>query len=141
MPAFFFNDTATTEIYTLSLHDALPISGRLEWLAAFLKGRELGPSDPHEGASDDRSKTRADGLDALCGGAGDSGTRAAGSGAGRPCESHHDSALAGSDRRRSTCPERNGVDGACPAGRESANPGRLLGRVPRASSTQPAAAR
>src|SRR3712207_7115425 len=33
---FFFNDTATTEIYTLSLHDALPISGgaaaRSEWL-------------------------------------------------------------------------------------------------------------
>src|SRR2546430_8697443 len=26
---FFFNDTATTEIYTLSLHDALPISFRL----------------------------------------------------------------------------------------------------------------
>src|SRR2546430_14406118 len=25
---FFFNDTATTEIYTLSLHDALPISAR-----------------------------------------------------------------------------------------------------------------
>src|SRR2546429_9175668 len=25
---FFFNDTATTEIYTLSLHDALPISSR-----------------------------------------------------------------------------------------------------------------
>ena len=25
---FFFNDTATTEIYTLSLHDALPISMR-----------------------------------------------------------------------------------------------------------------
>src|SRR3712207_7358194 len=24
-PLFFFNDTATTEIYTLSLHDALPI--------------------------------------------------------------------------------------------------------------------
>src|SRR2546430_12646375 len=24
-PVFFFNDTATTEIYTLSLHDALPI--------------------------------------------------------------------------------------------------------------------
>src|SRR2546427_1824741 len=24
---FFFNDTATTEIYTLSLHDALPICG------------------------------------------------------------------------------------------------------------------
>src|SRR2546430_13649955 len=30
---FFFNDTATTEIYTLSLHDALPIwrSGRSCW--------------------------------------------------------------------------------------------------------------
>src|SRR3712207_5545869 len=26
MFVFFFNDTATTEIYTLSLHDALPIS-------------------------------------------------------------------------------------------------------------------
>src|SRR5947207_15664684 len=26
---FFFNDTATTEIYTLSLHDALPISDGL----------------------------------------------------------------------------------------------------------------
>src|SRR2546425_5114673 len=32
---FFFNDTATTEIYTLSLHDALPISRRRE-----LTGRE-----------------------------------------------------------------------------------------------------
>src|SRR3712207_8626609 len=27
MFSFFFNDTATTEIYTLSLHDALPIFG------------------------------------------------------------------------------------------------------------------
>src|SRR6266516_6207961 len=26
---FFFNDTATTEIYTLSLHDALPISWQI----------------------------------------------------------------------------------------------------------------
>src|SRR3989454_4100125 len=33
---FFFNDTATTEIYTLSLHDALPISVRV--------GCEDGPS-------------------------------------------------------------------------------------------------
>src|ERR671928_1625055 len=30
---FFFNDTATTEIYTLSLHDALPISTRRANLA------------------------------------------------------------------------------------------------------------
>ena len=34
---FFFNDTATTEIYTLSLHDALPISkfrsaGPVQWV-------------------------------------------------------------------------------------------------------------
>src|SRR2546425_8924221 len=28
MRFFFFNDTATTEIYTLSLHDALPICSR-----------------------------------------------------------------------------------------------------------------
>src|SRR5476649_13606 len=33
-PFFFFNDTATTEIYTLSLHDALPIS--------LVRGRTLG---------------------------------------------------------------------------------------------------
>src|SRR2546422_10944949 len=31
---FFFNDTATTEIYTLSLHDALPISPRPHRLGA-----------------------------------------------------------------------------------------------------------
>src|SRR6266487_6861770 len=30
MNLFFFNDTATTEIYTLSLHDALPILMRVE---------------------------------------------------------------------------------------------------------------
>src|SRR2546429_7786628 len=29
---FFFNDTATTEIYTLSLHDALPISAEFGFL-------------------------------------------------------------------------------------------------------------
>src|SRR5258708_27601726 len=33
---FFFNDTATTEIYTLSLHDALPIFSCLQILEAFL---------------------------------------------------------------------------------------------------------
>src|SRR2546429_96675 len=31
---FFFNDTATTEIYTLSLHDALPISASRSWRCA-----------------------------------------------------------------------------------------------------------
>src|SRR2546429_9861087 len=33
---FFFNDTATTEIYTLSLHDALPISGLIRSKPVFL---------------------------------------------------------------------------------------------------------
>src|SRR3712207_7519755 len=37
MNNFFFNDTATTEIYTLSLHDALPIS--IKDLKAFFEKR------------------------------------------------------------------------------------------------------
>src|SRR3712207_7617019 len=37
---FFFNDTATTEIYTLSLHDALPICG-LERLAIDIEAVEF----------------------------------------------------------------------------------------------------
>src|SRR3712207_7457911 len=36
---FFFNDTATTEIYTLSLHDALPI---------YLRQRRAGAGRDHE---------------------------------------------------------------------------------------------
>src|SRR3712207_9137769 len=35
---FFFNDTATTEIYTLSLHDALPISRHRSEVASGLDG-------------------------------------------------------------------------------------------------------
>src|SRR3712207_8267162 len=35
---FFFNDTATTEIYTLSLHDALPIWGGVVRRGARLAG-------------------------------------------------------------------------------------------------------
>src|SRR3712207_6917186 len=38
---FFFNDTATTEIYTLSLHDALPIS-HSELLGLWLQDMSLG---------------------------------------------------------------------------------------------------
>src|SRR2546429_702900 len=37
---FFFNDTATTEIYTLSLHDALPICARL---GAYTRVRDQWP--------------------------------------------------------------------------------------------------
>src|SRR2546426_7209534 len=36
---FFFNDTATTEIYTLSLHDALPISGKGDSVLRLSYGR------------------------------------------------------------------------------------------------------
>src|SRR2546427_12586082 len=50
---FFFNDTATTEIYTLSLHDALPISV-LQGQRRYLAGRVAdlqGPSfDDHHHA-------------------------------------------------------------------------------------------
>src|SRR5256885_16575146 len=38
---FFFNDTATTEIYTLSLHDALPISRQICRLAARDEARHV----------------------------------------------------------------------------------------------------
>src|SRR2546430_11003289 len=45
---FFFNDTATTEIYTLSLHDALPISRarrRRLPLSRGLRSADRGPRD------------------------------------------------------------------------------------------------
>src|SRR5712672_4368830 len=40
---FFFNDTATTEIYTLSLHDALPISDADRPIThiLYVRGREM----------------------------------------------------------------------------------------------------
>src|SRR3712207_6950668 len=40
---FFFNDTATTEIYTLSLHDALPISSARDPRAAAARTSRAGP--------------------------------------------------------------------------------------------------
>src|SRR2546422_4699128 len=49
---FFFNDTATTEIYTLSLHDALPIS-RVPVCSA-LVGR--GAGGPPQGGGDPRAR-------------------------------------------------------------------------------------
>src|SRR3989442_14010857 len=41
---FFFNDTATTEIYTLSLHDALPISST-NWSSH--RSYSVIPRNPH----------------------------------------------------------------------------------------------
>src|SRR2546421_5075181 len=58
---FFFNDTATTEIYTLSLHDALPISGRIDWPELHRPGRLAlrGRTHPHLGRTErDRKSTR-----------------------------------------------------------------------------------
>src|SRR3712207_7500466 len=51
---FFFNDTATTEIYTLSLHDALPISGGGR--------RSAGPPGRAMGAASRTADGRADHL-------------------------------------------------------------------------------
>src|SRR3712207_7688350 len=45
---FFFNDTATTEIYTLSLHDALPICGGKPSLG------QSSAADPRSGAARSR---------------------------------------------------------------------------------------
>src|SRR5574338_893365 len=50
---FFFNDTATTEIYTLSLHDALPISGRIPQ-----PGRGRSRRSARTSRSEDRKSTR-----------------------------------------------------------------------------------
>src|SRR2546430_8507582 len=57
---FFFNDTATTEIYTLSLHDALPISrssGRRA-STAVLTSRRSAASDGFVTPAGDRKSTR-----------------------------------------------------------------------------------
>src|SRR5260370_35776032 len=60
---FFFNDTATTEIYTLSLHDALPISQQHDPQAAHDQGctgvgevAEHAQHQQHEGDGRQRSE-------------------------------------------------------------------------------------
>src|SRR2546422_6352103 len=56
---FFFNDTATTEIYTLSLHDALPISLPRLPRAAARRCRPAPRSPPsHRSPRTDRKSTR-----------------------------------------------------------------------------------
>src|SRR2546430_12812998 len=57
---FFFNDTATTEIYTLSLHDALPISDRsalIRWHAEPYCG-DIAPMPARCERLQDRKSTR-----------------------------------------------------------------------------------
>src|SRR2546430_8000126 len=58
---FFFNDTATTEIYTLSLHDALPICGCGDqlpdggrWAAGHAAG-QVPERDRHAGRSEEHT--------------------------------------------------------------------------------------
>src|SRR2546430_16998044 len=46
---FFFNDTATTEIYTLSLHDALPISTATPAAVAEAPARKVRRVNPRMG--------------------------------------------------------------------------------------------
>src|SRR2546430_8316204 len=66
MQIFFFNDTATTEIYTLSLHDALPICRRRQRYRHSVEQRhDLVRSrtrtrqfDPTSQADPDRKSTR-----------------------------------------------------------------------------------
>src|SRR5256885_5964317 len=62
---FFFNDTATTEIYTLSLHDALPIYSMYQKVTNIQcrNGAALSPPGRHEalhfdGYNADRKSTR-----------------------------------------------------------------------------------
>src|SRR2546426_2837722 len=62
---FFFNDTATTEIYTLSLHDALPIYARQSLLQVVEPGGER--HDRHNlRAGDDRSEEHTSELQSPC---------------------------------------------------------------------------
>src|SRR5436309_11931459 len=58
---FFFNDTATTEIYTLSLHDALPISVRTRATTPHSSSPRRSPRRTKAGSSRrsrDRKSTR-----------------------------------------------------------------------------------
>src|SRR6266850_4189577 len=62
---FFFNDTATTEIYTLSLHDALPISRDRSLCAARGGGRTAG-ARAHRLALHGRSEEHTSELQSPC---------------------------------------------------------------------------
>src|SRR5437588_8411618 len=61
--SFFFTDTATTEIYTLSLHDALPISARMPCRSASrargMAARAAGAPRAHPRARSARRAPRA----------------------------------------------------------------------------------
>src|SRR6266853_6841703 len=54
---FFFNDTATTEIYTLSLHDALPIRAFMRWGDQWPAKHDLGSLRSEEHTSELQSQS------------------------------------------------------------------------------------
>src|SRR5574340_798216 len=62
---FFFNDTATTEIYTLSLHDALPIS-RLRTRLPRAQVHETGPIGDAESESEEHTSELQSPKDLVC---------------------------------------------------------------------------
>src|SRR5438105_6880076 len=80
---FFFNDTATTEIYTLSLHDALPILAEdhrhprlrhqrrepaplLQRPGGVVDVRELDPVEPFERRSEEHTSELQSRVDLVC---------------------------------------------------------------------------
>src|SRR5215467_16081771 len=69
---FFFNDTATTEIYTLSLHDALPICRALDLrplgpeLGVPRRGPCLRGPPPHLGRSEEHTSELQSPCNLVC---------------------------------------------------------------------------
>src|SRR2546429_6403484 len=70
---FFFNDTATTEIYTLSLHDALPISVQKGSLVPSITGESgfrrrlwIGPCIPVRQRSEEHTSELQSRLHLVC---------------------------------------------------------------------------
>src|SRR2546425_13252383 len=57
---FFFNDTATTEIYTLSLHDALPISRLRHGFSPVDGAHPPGPRCPAHQGDGERARVRSE---------------------------------------------------------------------------------
>src|SRR6476661_10022980 len=69
---FFFNDTATTEIYTLSLHDALPFSQSIrratsaKWVSPYGLARRLTRSRTPFGRSEEHTSELQSHLNLVC---------------------------------------------------------------------------
>src|SRR2546428_10185155 len=63
---FFFNDTATTEIYTLSLHDALPICRRRQSASDWGCARGRGPAFPWSARSEEHTSELQSRSDLVC---------------------------------------------------------------------------